>query len=150
MLYIYNYLYLYFLFARARHSSRNNKFWSSLSFSHLISLVSLSRRRRRALKIRDDVPRLSIYRVRVGVKSGARFLPGSDIFSGEAWHVTWNFCLPGLRVAITYACVCLWVSSFSLSMGESMHSYRSVMETGHLDVPEGPSFELIRAARSHC
>lgn len=121
--------------ARARNSSRNNnKFRSPLSFSRSISLVSLSRRRRRALKIRDDIPRLSIYRIRVGVKSGARFLPGSDIFSGEAWHVTWNFCLPGLRVAIRYACLSLSL----LFLAPDDATGRCILAGGsgpHLDVP---------------
>jgi len=130
--------------------ARNNKFWSSLSFSHSISSVSLSWRRRRALKIRDDVLRLSIYRVRVGVKSGARFLPGSDIFSAEAWHVTWNFCLQGLRVAITYACLSLSLLFLALDGRVDAFILADWRWKRAISMYQGPSFESIRAARSHC
>lgn len=80
-------------------------------------------------------------------RSRMHFLSGGDIFWSVAC-VTWNFCLPELRVADAHVRVLLSLSSSFLLNRTSIYSCWSTKRT--ISVFQISSRELILAVRWHC
>lgn len=137
---------LYFVFWDKNYMSLNNK------FSHNSPARSLRCYSTRGVdepsKFEMTFLRLSIYRVKEEAKSDAFLIGRRYILKRSVACVTWNFCLPELRVADAHVRVLLNLSSSFLLDRVSIYSCWSAKRT--ISVFQISSRELILAVRWHC